>query len=275
MAAEVHLERRAEVAVVTVSDPDRRNALTLDLADELVATVAGCEADETVGALVVTGAPPAFCAGADRRALAEAGEHGGSDDLRRVYEGFLAVARCRLPTVAAVNGPAVGAGLNLALACDVRIVGPSARFDARFLQLGIHPGGGMTWMLQRAVGPQTAAAMTLFSEVLGAQDAVRTGLAYRLADTGPAGDDRQRAHDIVVRDAVGLAARAAAASRELAVATKHSLADTAAMHDQAEAVDREVDPQVASLRGAQLDPKAFAARVEEIRATVGRPDPCT
>jgi enoyl-CoA hydratase len=159
------VERRDGVAVLTVSDPERRNALTLGLSDDLAAAVAACERDESVGALVVTGAPPAFCAGGDLGTLATAGKSGGDHDLRRIYEGFLAVARCPLPTVAAVNGPAVGAGLNLALACDVRLAGPAARFDARFLTLGIHPGGGVTWLLQRAVGPQAAAAMMLFNEV--------------------------------------------------------------------------------------------------------------
>src|SRR5207253_5114344 len=73
----------------------------------------------------------------------------GQPGLRSVYEGFLRVARSSLPTVAAVNGAAVGAGMNLALACDVRLAGRSARFDTRFLKLGLHPGGGHTWMLRR------------------------------------------------------------------------------------------------------------------------------
>ena len=78
--------------------------------------------------------------------------------LRHIYEGFLRIARCTLPTIAAVNGAAVGAGMNLALACDLRLAGRRARFDTRFLQLGIHPGGGHTWMFQRIAGPQAAAA---------------------------------------------------------------------------------------------------------------------
>ena len=84
------------------------------------------------------------------------------DGLRRIYDGFLAVANCTLPTIAAVNGAAVGAGLNLALAADVRIAEPAAVFDPRFQKLGMHPGGGATWMLQRAVGPQAARASLLF-----------------------------------------------------------------------------------------------------------------
>src|SRR5947209_2101572 len=144
------------VAVLTLSDPGRRNALSLELSGQLAGAVAECDQDGSVHAIVITGAPPAFCAGADRGALAAAGRTGSEAQLRGIYAGFLAVANAALPTSAAVNGPAVGAGLNLALACDVRLAGPGAVFDARFLQLGIHPGGGMTWLAQRAVGPQTA-----------------------------------------------------------------------------------------------------------------------
>src|SRR5262249_26284141 len=152
-------------------------------------------------ALVVTGAPPAFCAGANLTALGEAREEG----LRDIYQGFLAVARCALPTIAAVGGAAVGAGLNLALAADVRLGGPKARFDARFLQLGLHPGGGMTWMLQRIVGPQVATAMTVFGQVLDAGAAVERRLALHLVD----GD-----HGALVAAAVELAGPAVAAPRE-------------------------------------------------------------
>ncbi len=268
MAADVFVERRERVAVVTVSDPDRRNALTVDLSDRLAGAVVGCEQDAEVGAIVIAGAPPAFCAGGDLGALADAG---GTDDdvaLRRIYDGFLAVARCTVPTVAAVNGAAVGAGLNLALACDVRLVGPRARFDARFLQLGIHPGGGMTWMLQRAVGPQAARAMVLFSAVLGAEEAVRTGLAYRLVSADDAtdhaddhADDTDRGHTAVIDAAVELAAAAAGAPRGLVIDTKHSMADTAGMAEHAEALEREVAPQVASLRS-----EAFAQTLEQSRS---------
>ncbi|MGH4014357.1 MAG: enoyl-CoA hydratase-related protein, partial [Pseudonocardiaceae bacterium] len=218
----VLVEQRAGVAVLTVSDPARRNALTLDLSDRLARAVAECDRDESVHAIVITGAPPAFCAGGDLAAIAAAGESGSATDLHRIYQGFLAVAYAEVPTIAAVNGPAVGAGLNLALACDLRLVGPGALFDARFLQLGIHPGGGMTWLAQRAVGPQIAAAMTLFGEPLDAQEAVRTGLAYRLIDPGDDADDPRcaAAHEAVVAAAVHLARRATTAPRDLVIATK-------------------------------------------------------
>src|SRR5438132_666909 len=105
------------VAVVTLDDPDRRNALNLDMVEDVERIFDAIESDPDVGAVVVTGAPPAFCAGADLSHL------GGSqrDGLLRIYEGFLRVGRSPLPTIAAVNGAAVGAGMNLALVCDLRL----------------------------------------------------------------------------------------------------------------------------------------------------------
>jgi enoyl-CoA hydratase len=248
----VHIERRDGVAVLTVADPARRNALSVELSELLARAVEACDADESVHAMVITGAPPAFCAGGDLKALAAAGESGSEGELQRIYAGFLAVAQATVPTIAAVNGPAVGAGLNLALACDVRLAGPGAMFDARFLQLGIHPGGGMTWLAHRALGPQTTAAMALFGAPLNAEEAVRTGLAYRLVDVGDAtagGDPRSGgAHQAVVAAAVDLAQRAASAPRELVVATKATLRATAIMPAHADAVAYETPPQLASLR---------------------------
>ncbi|MBP2339455.1 enoyl-CoA hydratase [Saccharothrix coeruleofusca] len=247
---EVLLDRSDRVAVITVHDPDRRNALTPDLSDRLADAVRACERDEEVNAVVVTGAPPAFCAGADLTALGEAREEG----LRRIYAGFLAVADCSLPTIAAVGGAAVGAGLNLALACDVRLAGPRARFDARFLQLGIHPGGGMTWMLQRLVGPQTAAAMTLLGQALDADAAVRRGLAWERVDGG---------HDELVAAAVALARAAAEAPRELLRTSKGTMRTTAALTSRAQAVDTELVPQVASIATPE-----FAAKLQAMKARI-------
>jgi enoyl-CoA hydratase len=233
---EVLLERRDKVAVITLNDPNRRNALTVAGSTRLAELIGECERDEGVNAVVVTGAPPAFCAGADLTALGEAHEEG----LRAIYAGFLAVAGCTLPTIAAVGGAAVGAGLNLALACDVRIVGQRARFDTRFLQLGLHPGGGMTWMLQRIVGPQTATAMTVLGQTLDAAAAERTGLALRMV----AGDD----HDELVGAAVELAAAPAKAPRELVISTKRSLRATATIDAHADAVEVELVAQVESMK---------------------------
>ncbi len=244
----VLLERRDGVGVITIDMPERRNSLTLSSSALLQEHVAACEADDGVATIVVTGTPPAFCAGADLTALGEARE----DGLRAIYAGFLAVARSTLPTVAAVNGAAVGAGLNLALACDVRLVGPKARFDARFLQLGLHPGGGMTWMVQQIAGPQTAAAMTLFGQVLDADAAVAHGLALGKADD-------------VVGAAVELAQPAVKAPRELVMTTKKTLRATAATQRHDDAIETELVAQVAS-----METPAFAELLAAMRARISR-----
>ena len=116
--------------------------------------------------------------GANLGNLAEA----DGPSLGRIYEGFLRVARSPLPTIAAVNGAAVGAGMNLALGCDVRLAGRRAKFDTRFLQIGLHPGGGHTWMLRRIAGPQAAMAAVVFGEVLDGAEAERVGLVHRCVD---------------------------------------------------------------------------------------------
>jgi enoyl-CoA hydratase len=221
------------VATLTLNNPAERNTLTAPMVEEIVAAMDRIEADDGIGAVVVTGAPPAFCAGANLGNLAEA--EGSS--LRNIYEGFLRVARSPLPTLAAVNGAAVGAGMNMALGCDVRIAGRSARFDTRFLQLGIHPGGGHTWMLQRIAGPQAAAALVLFGDVVDGTEAARIGLVHRCVED-----------DALLEAAHAFAARAASAPRELLVTTKQTLSDmaTVAAHDAA--VDRELDPQLWSTR---------------------------
>lgn len=250
MSGEIKVAHAGKVAVITVHDPDRRNALTLGLSADLAAAVRAAEQDTDVHAVVITGTPPAFCAGADLSALGAAREGG----LRDIYEGFLSVARCPLPTIAAVGGAAVGAGLNLALAADLRLAGPRARFDARFLRLGIHPGGGMTWMLQRAVGPQRAKAMTLFGEILDGPAAAAAGLAHRVVE----GD-----HDALLDAALDLASAAAEAPRDLLIATKATMRATQAIAEHADAVDAEIVPQLAS-----IDSPEFAARLSAMKAGI-------
>ncbi|WP_421844982.1 enoyl-CoA hydratase [Mycobacterium sp.] len=240
------------VALITINDPDRRNAVTDQISAQLRAGVERAEADPNVHALVVTGAGTAFCAGADLSALS-AGVGGETEPgLLRLYDGFMAVGSCSLPTIAAVNGPAVGAGLNLALAADVRIAGPAAVFDARFQKLGIHPGGGATWMLHRAVGPQVARAALLFGMRFDAESAVRHGLALSVAE------------DPVVA-ALELAAGPATAPREMVLATKATMRTTASLgsldSDQHEhAKDLELRPQAISIRSPDFVARLAAAR---------------
>jgi enoyl-CoA hydratase len=217
------------VATLTLNNPDERNTLTGPMVAEIVAAMDQVEADEGIGAIVVTGAPPAFCAGANLGNLGSAEGTG----LRGIYEGFLRIARSPLPTLAAVNGAAVGAGMNMALGCDVRLAAQSARFDTRFLTLGLHPGGGHTWMMRRVAGPQTAAAMVLFGDVVGGPEAERLGLVHRCVPDGE-----------LIAAAHAMAAKAADAPRELAVTTKKTLHDMADIATHDAAVDREIEPQV-------------------------------
>jgi enoyl-CoA hydratase len=248
MSDRVLVQVENHVALVTVNDPDRRNAVTAEISAGLRAAVDAAEANTDVHVLIVTGAGKAFCAGADLTALGDATE----DGLRSIYDGFLAVANSALPTIAAVNGPAVGAGLNLALAADVRIAGPAALFDPRFQKLGIHPGGGATWMLQRAVGVQAARASLLFGMRFDAEAAVRYGLALEVADD-PVAAARE------------LAAGPAAAPRDVVLATKASMRATANpgsldVDQHRIAVDTELKPQAASILSPEFAERLAAAK---------------
>jgi enoyl-CoA hydratase len=238
------------VATLTLNNPGERNTLTAPMVEEIVAAMDALEADDGVGAIVVTGAPPAFCAGANLGNLGSAEGPG----LRSIYEGFLRVARSPLPTIAAVNGPAVGAGMNMALGCDVRLAARRAKFDTRFLQIGIHPGGGHTWMLRRIAGPQVAAATVLFGEVLDGEQAERVGLAYRCVDD-----------DALLATAHHMAARAADVPKELVTVVKKTLADMATVATHDEAVEREIEPQVWSTRQPW-----FAERLAALQSRISK-----
>jgi enoyl-CoA hydratase len=240
------------VATVTLSDPERRNALTMPMVTEIVAVLDELERDPAVGAIVVTGAPPAFCAGANLGHLSSSSEGGAEGGLRDIYEGFLRIGRSPLPTLAAVNGAAVGAGMNLALVCDVRLAGTRARFDTRFMQLGLHPGGGHTWMSQRIAGPQAVAATVLFGEVLDGAEAERVGLVWRCVPD-----------EELLPAAQAMAERAAAAPHELVKRTKATIRDVAWIQDHEAAVDRELEPQVWS-----LEQPAFKERVAALQAKI-------
>lgn len=239
------------VATLTLNNPDARNTLTAPMVAAIGAVMDAIEADESVGAVVVTGAGPAFCAGADLGNLTTATR----ESLGNIYEGFLRIARSPLPTVAAVNGAAVGAGMNLALGCDVRLAARRAKFDTRFLQIGLHPGGGHTWMQRRIVGPQAAMAAVVFGQVLDGAEAERVGLAYKcVADDELAGF----AHEF--------ARGAASAPRELAIVAKQTIADMAGIGTHAEAVQREFDPQLWT-----TEQPWFAERIAALQARISSP----
>jgi enoyl-CoA hydratase len=195
--------------LLRLNDPDRRNVISLALGDVLRTAVADC-LTAGVPAVVITGQGSAFCAGADLPELF--GEPGRSlDDTRAVlqnyYRAFLDVRELPMPTIAAVNGPAVGAGLNLALACDVRIAGVTAAFGATFARIGLHPGGGCTWLLVQQIGYARALEVLLRGQTLDAGAAVAAGLA-----SGPSDDP--------LDDALKLSAEIADIEPELATQIK-------------------------------------------------------
>lgn len=229
----VTLSVESGVALLTLNRPDERNTLTADMVAAIVSAMDKVEADRSVGAVVVTGAAPAFCAGANLGNLAEA----TAESLGAIYEGFLRIARSPLPTIAAVNGAAVGAGMNMALACDVRLAAERAKFDTRFLQIGIHPGGGHTWMMRRILGPQATFATVVFGEVVDGREAERIGLVWKCV-----------ADDQLMPEAMMLAMRAAETPRDLLESVKKTIKDMADVRTHPDAVKRELDPQVWSTR---------------------------
>lgn len=174
------------VRVLTLNDPDKRNAMSPALLSELGDAADALARDADARVLVVTGSGAAFSAGADLPALFGAAKDQSTSEvragLRAVYDSFLRVRDLEIPTIAAVNGAAVGAGVNLAMACDVRIAGPKARFGVTFTKLGLHPGGGCTFFVTQALGRQRALALILDGELLDAAEALRLGLVLEIAD---------------------------------------------------------------------------------------------
>jgi enoyl-CoA hydratase len=244
---------REGVGWLTLNNPSERNTLTAPMVSSIVMAMDAFEADDGVGAVVVTGAGSAFCAGADLGNLQTASR----ESLGNIYEGFLRVARSPLPTLAAVNGAAVGAGMNLALGCDVRIASTRARFDTRFLQIGLHPGGGHTWMQLRTVGRQAAMAAVVFGQVLDGAEAARVGLVYRCVP-----------EDELTDQAQAFARGAASAPRELAIVTKRTILDMAGVGSHDAAVDRELEPQLWSVQKPW-----FAERVAALKARISSKTP--
>jgi enoyl-CoA hydratase len=246
----VVVEKSDGVATLTLNNPTERNTLTAPMVADILAAMDDVENDSAIGAIVVTGAAPAFCAGANLGNLATA----TPESLSNIYEGFLRIARSPLPTIAAVNGAAVGAGMNLALGCDVRIAARRAKFDTRFLQIGIHPGGGHTWMLRRIAGPQATMATVIFGEILDGAEAERVGLVWKCVDD-----------DMLLTTAHEMAARTATAPRELLKVTKETIQAMSGIDAHSDAVKREIEPQVWSTRQPW-----FAERLAALQAKISK-----
>ena len=141
------------VALVTMDDPERRNAMTEQMGRDLATALGELGDDPALRCVVLTGTPPAFSAGGDLAMLEDLGRRAREDGfdatatMRAFYDRFLAVRDVPVPVVAAINGHAVGAGLCVALACDLRIVAADARVGLNFARIGLHPGMGGSWLL--------------------------------------------------------------------------------------------------------------------------------
>lgn len=194
------------VLTITLDRPEAKNALTVEMRDDLVAAVRSARADAGVRAVLVTGTGDAFCAGMDLRASTVARAGGEGFEARATSEALRVGVQSMIrelweldkPTVAAVNGVAVGPGAHLALACDFVVVHPDARFVWSFHRWGLVVDAGGAYLLPRLVGLPRAKAMVLLGEGATGREAVDLGLAYRCADP-----------EHVLDEARGLAARLA------------------------------------------------------------------
>lgn len=216
----VSYDLRADVALLTLNRPDRFNAVTQDLCDELVGGLgrAGSEAR----AAVITGAGKAFCSGADLSDLMDEYETGGPDLHQVIGQRFNPIVEALLaapvPTVAAVNGVAAGAGMGLAMACDLRIMAEPAFFLSAFIGLALIPDSGTTWLLPHHLGLSRALEFTYSNRRMPAEEARDLGLTTEVVST-------DKVVDTAMEVASGLAdgpTGAYVATRRLLVAATHS-----------------------------------------------------
>jgi enoyl-CoA hydratase len=247
----LRVERHDAVTLLTLNLPDRRNAMTAELTAAWTAALDGLRGDRDVRAVVVTGEGSAFCAGGDLSWIGESPDMSVMalrDRMLPFYKTWLAVRDLDVPVVAAVNGPAVGAGLCLALACDLRYAAPGATFSAPFAKLGMHPGMAATYLLPEVVGLARARDLLLTGRRMAAQEAYDIGLVNGVADD-------VLAHALSV--AQGIADSAPIAVR----LTKAALADAGRSRSIDAALDWEGLAQPVTMASADLR-EGLAAQAE-------------
>jgi 2-(1,2-epoxy-1,2-dihydrophenyl)acetyl-CoA isomerase len=186
VADEVLFERADGVATITLNRPDKLNAFTTELHRALAAALDTVEGDETIRAVMLTGAGRGFCAGqdlAERAAIIAGGKVEGGKALETWYNPLVRrLRRLEKPVVCAVNGVAAGAGANIALACDIVLAARSASFIQAFCRIGLVPDAGGSYVLPRLVGMARASALTLLGDKLPAEQAAAWGLIWRVVD---------------------------------------------------------------------------------------------
>jgi enoyl-CoA hydratase len=198
----IDLDISEGIAFITIKAPATRNALNNELADQFVAACNAADRDPAVGAAVIKGAGGTFCSGAERGYLEEVGRDPAEErryaSLSGIYRVFTRVGQMEVPTIAAVCGAAVGAGINLMLATDLRIVAEDARLISGFLRIGLHPGGGHFSLLAGRAGTEAAAAAGIFGEEISGLRAVELGLAWQAL---PSEQVEERAAELARRPA--------------------------------------------------------------------------
>jgi enoyl-CoA hydratase len=205
------------VVLLTMNRPDRGNGVVPELARDLLAALTSLEADYSVRCLVLTGAGRQFSAGADLKAMRRYLD----EELPLSHEPYNArvlfpvtrrIVASRLPVVAAINGAATAGGLDLALACDLRVCSTRAKLGETYINLGLPPGNGGSWFLPRIVGAGRAAELALTGDLIDAERALQIGLVSKVAEP-----------DELIPAATALASRIAAKAWRAAEATKQAL----------------------------------------------------
>lgn len=167
------------ICTITFNRPEQANAMTIAMGNEFVSTIDKIKQDQRVKVVVLTGAGQAFSAGGDLEFLLERPKHTpaeNAEEMRRFYDRFLQIRTLPVPTIAAINGAAVGAGLCVSLACDLRLCSPKAKLGLTFVNLGIHPGMGASYLLPLLIGHQLASTLLLTGEIVNAQKALEMKL---------------------------------------------------------------------------------------------------
>lgn len=250
--AHVLVETDGGVATLTLNRPEKLNSFVGSMRDELTTALDAVGTDESVRAVIVTGAGRAFCAGADVQYLTGLIESGNIDEATALVEAgrrvVTAVRSMPKPVIAAINGAAAGGGANLALACDLRLASDRASIGQTFNRIGLAPDWGGSYHLPRLVGPARAAELFFFAEMIPAEEAERIGLVNRVV---PHDDLMELAGEWAAR----LAAKPALALHYAKEAVRRSLGST---------VDEMLDFETA----AQRDCFGSADALEGVRAFV-------
>jgi len=222
--------------LVTLNRTEKRNALDVDAAAAVAAAVREA-ADAGVRSVILTGAPPAFCAGGDLPALAAVAERGALVATDAIYRDFHGIVRAirdsPLPVIAAVNGAALGAGLDLALCCDLRVAAESAVFQSTWVRAGLVPGMGGAHHLPHVVGSARAASMLLLGRSVTAAEALESGLVNEVVPDGEAPAAAARiADEVAALPAVAVARTKAALRRGIDAGLEAELATLGAQQGQ-------------------------------------------